>query len=196
MSRAGLLAWWAERYPSFPLDGSDAIACQGGLHDPVCACGGALALHQAGLWENMERVQRLRVFLGQPLRIGSLFRCADWNAHVGGWSQSQHLKAEAIDLHLDRVRADRVRYTENPVPESMKVGEATYRLLDVDNDGFLTLGSALYLAMKVGGGPKAKLYSWGAHLATFGSAGGARVQVDRSVDDPPAWIAVADEVLA
>ena len=46
-------------------------------------------------------LQPLRDAMGEPIKIGSGYRCPQLNAAVGGVSNSQHMKGEAADLCID-----------------------------------------------------------------------------------------------
>ena len=46
-------------------------------------------------------LEPLRVAMGEPIKIGSGFRCQALNKAVGGVSNSQHLKGQAADLCID-----------------------------------------------------------------------------------------------
>lgn len=43
--------------------------------------------------------ERIRSLVGQPIRIGSAYRTAAWNTHVGGARRSQHVQGRALDLY-------------------------------------------------------------------------------------------------
>lgn len=47
-----------------------------------------------------EILEPLRVFAGQPIIIGSGFRCPALNKAVGGVPNSQHQTGEAVDIHI------------------------------------------------------------------------------------------------
>lgn len=46
-------------------------------------------------------LQPLRDAMGEPIKIGSGYRCPALNAAVGGVSNSQHMTGEAVDLCID-----------------------------------------------------------------------------------------------
>ena len=46
-------------------------------------------------------LQPLRDAMGEPIKIGSGYRCPALNRAVGGVSNSQHIKGEAADLCID-----------------------------------------------------------------------------------------------
>ena len=46
-------------------------------------------------------LQPLRTAMGEPIKIGSGFRCQQLNKAVGGVSNSQHLTGQAADLCID-----------------------------------------------------------------------------------------------
>ena len=46
-------------------------------------------------------LQPLRDAMGEPIKIGSGYRCPQLNRAVGGVSNSQHMKGEAADLCID-----------------------------------------------------------------------------------------------
>lgn len=46
-------------------------------------------------------LEPLRVAMGEPIKIGSGFRCQKLNKAVGGVYNSQHLKGQAVDLCID-----------------------------------------------------------------------------------------------
>ena len=46
-------------------------------------------------------LEPLRVAMGEPIKIGSGFRCDKLNKAVGGVSNSQHMKGQAADLCID-----------------------------------------------------------------------------------------------
>lgn len=46
-------------------------------------------------------LEPLRVAMGEPIKIGSGFRCEALNRAVGGVRNSQHMKGQAVDLCID-----------------------------------------------------------------------------------------------
>jgi hypothetical protein len=46
-------------------------------------------------------LEPLRVAMNEPIKIGSGYRCTKLNAAVGGVSNSQHMKGQAVDLCID-----------------------------------------------------------------------------------------------
>jgi len=66
------------------------IKNQPGIQEIVCLT----ALTQAVL-------QPLREWWGKPIVIGSGYRCPALNKAVGGVSNSQHMKGQAVDLFID-----------------------------------------------------------------------------------------------
>lgn len=46
-------------------------------------------------------LEPLRVAMNEPIKIGSGFRCEALNKAVGGVSNSQHMKGQAVDLCID-----------------------------------------------------------------------------------------------
>ena len=46
-------------------------------------------------------LEPLRVAMGEPIKIGSGFRCPALNKAVGGVGNSQHMKGQAADLCID-----------------------------------------------------------------------------------------------
>jgi hypothetical protein len=46
-------------------------------------------------------LEPLRVAMGEPIKIGSGFRCDKLNKAVGGVTNSQHMKGQAADLCID-----------------------------------------------------------------------------------------------
>ena len=46
-------------------------------------------------------LEPLRVAMGEPIKIGSGFRCQQLNKAVGGVANSQHLTGQAADLCID-----------------------------------------------------------------------------------------------
>lgn len=58
--------------------------------------------------DHMERMERLRVALGCPVRITSGFRCPAHNAAVGGHPSSEHMDGTATDSQVPGVSPDRV----------------------------------------------------------------------------------------
>ena len=46
-------------------------------------------------------LEPLRVAMGEPIPIGSGFRCQQLNKAVGGVYNSQHMKGQAADLRID-----------------------------------------------------------------------------------------------
>jgi hypothetical protein len=46
-------------------------------------------------------LEPLRVAMGEPIKIGSGFRCEKLNTAVGGVYNSQHMKGQAADLCID-----------------------------------------------------------------------------------------------
>lgn len=52
-------------------------------------------------WLAIKVLQPLRDAMGEPIKIGSGYRCPRLNKAVGGVSNSQHMKGEAADLSID-----------------------------------------------------------------------------------------------
>ena len=46
-------------------------------------------------------LEPLRVAMGEPIKIGSGFRCQQLNKAVGGVTNSQHMKGQAADICVD-----------------------------------------------------------------------------------------------
>ena len=46
-------------------------------------------------------LEPLRLAMGEPIKIGSGFRCTKLNKAVGGVNNSQHMKGQAADLCID-----------------------------------------------------------------------------------------------
>jgi len=46
-------------------------------------------------------LEPLRVAMGEPIKIGSGFRCEKLNKAVGGVKNSQHMTGQAVDLCID-----------------------------------------------------------------------------------------------
>lgn len=46
-------------------------------------------------------LEPLRVAMNEPIKIGSGFRCQQLNKAVGGVTNSQHMKGQAVDLCID-----------------------------------------------------------------------------------------------
>jgi len=46
-------------------------------------------------------LEPLRVAMGEPIKIGSGFRCQQLNKAVGGVTNSQHMKGQAADICID-----------------------------------------------------------------------------------------------
>ena len=72
-----------------------------------------------------EILEPLRAFAGQPIIIGSGFRCPALNKAVGGVKNSQHMTGEACDIRLPRTPY--VDWGDNLVHTDMSVA---YRWLD------------------------------------------------------------------
>jgi len=140
---------------------------------------GALLLCPA-LVINLDRFERLRQFVGQPIKIDSCYRTAQHNRAVKGWSHSQHLRAEAIDLRLDHLDPRRFRMEYAPIPPEQ---------MPVWTNRPLRPGEAAWVALTVGGWPRCKVYSWGSHLATYGPREPAGIQVDAGIPMPH-WAAM------
>lgn len=75
------------------------IKNQPGTQEIVCLT----ALTQAVL-------QPLREWWGKPIVIGSGYRCPALNKAVGGVSNSQHMKGQAVDLFIDGDKAKGQRW--------------------------------------------------------------------------------------
>ena len=70
----------------------------------------------------------LRAWVGGPIQITSFFRCAAVNKKVGGASNSQHVKGEAMDLDMDMIKgsksnADLFRYIRANLPFDQLIWE-------------------------------------------------------------------------
>lgn len=57
-------------------------------------------------------LQPLRDAMGEPIKIGSGYRCSKLNMAVGGVMNSQHTKGEAADLCIDGDKAKGKRWFE------------------------------------------------------------------------------------
>ena len=71
-------------------------------------------------------LEPLRVAMGEPIKIGSGFRCQALNKAVGGVSSSQHLKVHAADLCIDGdIRKGRkwFEYIKNHLPFDQLIWE-------------------------------------------------------------------------
>ena len=47
----------------------------------------------------------LRTYLKRPINVSSGFRCKELNTKVGGQSNSQHLKGQAVDIVVEGMKA-------------------------------------------------------------------------------------------
>lgn len=70
------------------------------------ACRDALRTPYPLDWRETRAVQLAEAFEvireacgGHPITIGSAYRTPEWNAHVGGVEQSQHVQGRALDLY-------------------------------------------------------------------------------------------------
>ena len=71
-------------------------------------------------------LEPLRVAMGEPIKIGSGFRCQALNKAVGGVCSSQHLKGQAADLCIDGdIRKGRkwFEYIKNHLPFDQLIWE-------------------------------------------------------------------------
>lgn len=61
-----------------------------------------LAQHIVNLTHLATKVlQPMRTAMNEPIKIGSGYRCPQLNKAVGGVSNSQHMKGQAVDLCID-----------------------------------------------------------------------------------------------
>lgn len=81
------MIWDSRRWPNFS---EKEVSC------PHC---GELNLDAVAI-DALDRLQRLRNMMGEPLRIMSGHRCAEHNAAVGGAPNSMHLKM-AFDIAIE-----------------------------------------------------------------------------------------------
>ena len=58
--------------------------------------------------ELIEKLQRLRDLIGQPVIVTSGYRNPSHNAAVGGAAQSRHLTGEAADIRVPELHPDEV----------------------------------------------------------------------------------------
>lgn len=58
--------------------------------------------------ELLDKLERLRTYLGAPIIITSGYRCERHNSHVGGASRSQHLLGTAADIKVGDIPPDEV----------------------------------------------------------------------------------------
>lgn len=67
-----------------------------------CKCGCEMPLE---VYENViklsTQLQRLRDYLGRPIKINSAYRCPEHNAKIGGSKNSQHMLGKASDIVID-----------------------------------------------------------------------------------------------
>ena len=68
-------------------------------------------------WDNVTKLatqlQIVRHHFGKPMKIESWFRIAEYNAYIGGASQSQHLTANATDVVRNSNMADFLKAFED-----------------------------------------------------------------------------------
>lgn len=75
-------------------------------------------------------LEPLRKAMGEPIKIGSGFRCQRLNAAVGGVSNSQHMKGQAADLNIggDRAKGRKwFEYIKNHLPFDQLIWERNAR---------------------------------------------------------------------
>lgn len=69
------------------------------LQEFACKDGAAVPIGLIGnVNELAKNLQALRDYLGEPVRINSAYRTADYNKKIGGVSESQHLLCKAADI--------------------------------------------------------------------------------------------------
>jgi hypothetical protein len=75
-------------------------------------------------------LEPLRVAMGEPIKIGSGFRCEALNKAVGGVYNSQHLKGQAADLCIDGdIKKGRkwFEYIKNHLPFDQLIWEKNHK---------------------------------------------------------------------
>lgn len=72
----------------------------------TCSCGCGMLPDQ----EFMDKIERLRIAYGKPLKVNSAARCADYNAKVSATRSrtGPHTTGRAIDFEVSHVEAHRL----------------------------------------------------------------------------------------
>ena len=66
-------------------------------HEFVCKCGCGFFIKDVLL---IQRLERIREFLGMPVVIKSGCRCKPWNTFVRGNRASEHMDGQAADIKI------------------------------------------------------------------------------------------------
>ncbi|MDI5890621.1 D-Ala-D-Ala carboxypeptidase family metallohydrolase [Halomonas rhizosphaerae] len=102
-------------------------------HEFACSCGCGFDTIDAATLEILETV---RQHFGRPVTVTSGARCRDYNASVGGASQSQHLFGRAADIkiqgHPAMIVAD---FIEENFPHASIGRYLTFTHVDTRTDG-------------------------------------------------------------
>lgn len=70
----------------------------------ACECCGRIGAYNSNLVKTLFHLEKMRTEARQPVIIKPghcLYRCRKHNAEVGGVSDSLHLKALAVDFHIE-----------------------------------------------------------------------------------------------
>lgn len=73
-----------------------------------------------------EMLERIREFLGKPMRVTSGFRCLALNRAIGSKDTSDHVKALACDFQVDGVTSYELALQLAPVLDQLGIGQLIY----------------------------------------------------------------------
>jgi uncharacterized protein YcbK (DUF882 family) len=76
-------------------------------HEVACKCGCGFDTIDS---EVIRIADLVRDFLGYPMIVLSGARCAKHNEDIGGKTNSQHIKARALDLHIPKEKDAKLAY--------------------------------------------------------------------------------------
>ena len=99
----------------------------------ACACGcGFDTIDHATL----EILEAVRSHFGQPVIVTSGARCPEYNARVGGASNSQHLYGRAADIQVRGVDPEAVHaWIDEHYPHASLGSYRTFTHIDTRSDG-------------------------------------------------------------
>lgn len=85
--------------------------------------------------ETLEVLEQIRFHFDKPVTIYSGCRCKEYNKHVGGSKQSQHMKGRAVDIGVKDVSPEKVHeYLIGKYPDKYGIGKyRTFVHIDTRN---------------------------------------------------------------
>lgn len=132
------------------------LACRGATCGPS-----GTGCHVNGATQRLvDALEEFRAKVGKPVHINSAYRCAQWNAHVGGVGKSEHMLGLAADVRVDGMTAGQLEAIAHTILAVRGIGRCDQQqFLHMDVRNTLTLARWCYLIDRDGGSKTIAWYS-------------------------------------